>query len=243
MRKAHWLIVSMCVLALAWASPAQAQQQGTQEGQPAQGLQQQAEQKAQEAKDLARQTQEKAQEARQLSDQAQQSQQQQQQRQGQLSTAGLFRASTLVGMEVRARDNEKVGKIQDLTIDSKNGRIVYAAISAGGFLGIGDKLVAVPWNSLQLHSDQENERYAVLNVQRQDFQNAPSFSENSWPTTQNQIWQVGTEREQMDTNVERQQHDQKMRDQQMREQQLREQQEREKQQREQQKPQQEQQQR
>jgi sporulation protein YlmC with PRC-barrel domain len=249
--KAHWLMIPTCVLGLSLAAPLQAQQ-ATDAGSRQEQLEKAAQEKAQEARRMAEETKQRAQEAQTLSRQAQQAEHQQQQGQqqqgqhgeGRLNTAGLFRTGDLVGMDVRSRDGQDIGKIEDLTIDAKNGRIAYAVITSGGFLGMGDKLVAVPWNSLQVQTgqgDRANERFLVLNAQSQDFQKAPSFSSNNWPTSQDQIWQVGTEREEMDVNVEqqrqRQQNEQQMREQQQRqqhEQQQREQQAREQQQREQQ---------
>lgn len=278
MRQSHWLTVCASAFALAFALQAQAQQSSSDQAQPsnnqaqtqqsgttAQTLEQAAQKKADEAKNLAEQTKEKAKEARSLAheaqmqnqqnQQAQQTQQSQQtqqaQQEGPMKTSALFRASDVLGMEVRSRDNQKLGKIQDLTIDPRSGHISYAAISSGGVLGVGNKLVAVPWSSLQLHrgqGDQSNERFAMLNVQKSDFDRAPTFASDNWPTSQDQIWQVGSEREEMDTNVERQQqqsqqqaqqrqHEQQMREQQQRDrqqQEQREQQQREEQQRQQQ---------
>ena len=44
---------------------------------------------------------------------------------------------------------DEVGKIKDFVVDTKTGRIAYAALDFGGFLGIGDKLFAVPWTRVR----------------------------------------------------------------------------------------------
>lgn len=124
-----------------------------------------------------------------------------------MNAAGQIRANKFVGTEVRSRDDEKLGDIEDIIFDLKNGRVLYVAISAGGFLGIGSKLVAVPWNSLQIHGgagESSSDRFVVLNVSKDEFRNAPNFASDAWPTAQDQIWQVGTEHEEMDHSVERQ---------------------------------------
>ena len=64
-----------------------------------------------------------------------------------------YRASKLVGTAVKNSANETVGKIDDLIV-SRNDKVLYAVLSVGGFLGIGSKLVAVPYASLQI--DQKN---------------------------------------------------------------------------------------
>jgi hypothetical protein len=45
---------------------------------------------------------------------------------------------------------EDLGKIEHLMIDLANGRIAYAVLSFGGFLGMGDKLFAIPWSALKV---------------------------------------------------------------------------------------------
>ena len=70
-----------------------------------------------------------------------------------------------------------LGKIEEIMFDVTTGRIAYAVLSFGGFLGIGDKLFAVPWGALSLNSDQE----FVLNVDRQMLESAPGFDKRRWP--------------------------------------------------------------
>ena len=64
-----------------------------------------------------------------------------------------YRTSKLVGASVKNAANETVGTIDDLIV-SRNDKVLYAVLSVGGFLGIGSKLVAVPYTSLQV--DQKN---------------------------------------------------------------------------------------
>ncbi len=64
-------------------------------------------------------------------------------------------------------------------IDMQSGRISYAVLSFGGFLGMGDRLFAVPWQALKL--DTENKRF-TLNVSKEQLKNAPGFDKDHWPT-------------------------------------------------------------
>jgi len=61
---------------------------------------------------------------------------------------GIARASKIIGETVVNRQSENVGKIHELVIDAKNNRVAYAVLSFGGFLGMGNKLFAMPWGSL-----------------------------------------------------------------------------------------------
>ena len=47
--------------------------------------------------------------------------------------------------------NEDLGKIEDVVVDAGSGRIAYAVLSFGGFLGMGDKYFAIPWNPMHFN--------------------------------------------------------------------------------------------
>jgi len=59
-----------------------------------------------------------------------------------------WRASEVIGSDVKNSNGESIGRIEDLVVDLKNGEILAAIISTGGFLGLGDTLSAVPSSSL-----------------------------------------------------------------------------------------------
>lgn len=88
------------------------------------------------------------------------------------------RASQVIGADVHNQQNENLGDIEDLVIDANTGRVNYAVLSFGGVLGIGDKLFAIPMNSLQTKAD---DKEFVLNVPKDQLKNAPGFSKNAWP--------------------------------------------------------------
>jgi len=100
-------------------------------------------------------------------------------------TGRALRASEITGMEVRNSQGEDLGNIEDLMIDMSTGQIRYAVLSFGGFLGIGDKLFAVPWNQFRLahERDDPDEFLFVLDVPKSRLENAPGFNEESWPAT------------------------------------------------------------
>ena len=63
-----------------------------------------------------------------------------------------FRASKVIGANVVNDANERIGRIDDLII-GRDDRVPYAIVSVGGFLGMGDKLVAIPFQDFELHPD------------------------------------------------------------------------------------------
>jgi hypothetical protein len=75
-------------------------------------------------------------------------------------------------------EGEDLGKIEDVIIDAPNARVSYAILSFGGFLGMGDKLFALPWVSL--FYSPENGNFA-LKADKELLKRAPGFDRNSWP--------------------------------------------------------------
>ena len=102
---------------------------------------------------------------------------------------GVVSASKIIGEPVINRQNENLGKIRELVLDAQTGRLAYAVLSFGGFMGMGNKLFAVPWGSLQFAA---NENKLVLNVDKERLRTAPGFDENDkWPDFADRTWGAG----------------------------------------------------
>ncbi len=63
-----------------------------------------------------------------------------------------YRASKIIGAPVVNEANEPIGKVDDVLV-GRNDRVLYSVLSVGGFLGVGSKLIAVPYSSLQVADD------------------------------------------------------------------------------------------
>ncbi|HUP00873.1 MAG TPA: PRC-barrel domain-containing protein [Gemmatimonadota bacterium] len=98
----------------------------------------------------------------------------------------ILSASTLSGDKVCNALGEDLGKVEDFMLDLSNGRIRYAVLSFGGFLGMGDKLFAVPPEALRI--DTENNEL-ILDVERERLENAPGFDKDHWPETSDHEWE------------------------------------------------------
>ncbi len=99
--------------------------------------------------------------------------------------ATLLSASTITGDDVCNMQDEELGKIQDLMLDVSEGRIRYAVLASGGFLGMGDRLFAVPWKALK--HDKANHRF-MLDVDIERLKNAPGFDKHEWPNMADATW-------------------------------------------------------
>jgi sporulation protein YlmC with PRC-barrel domain len=93
------------------------------------------------------------------------------------------RVSAVIGADVKNPQSESLGDINDLVINAKTGKVQYAVLSFGGWLGIGDKLFAIPIESLQGASGHE---YFVLNVSKDRLKTAPGFDKKQWPDFANE---------------------------------------------------------
>jgi sporulation protein YlmC with PRC-barrel domain len=109
--------------------------------------------------------------------------------------ASIVRLSDVSGLAVYNSSNERLGKIEDLVIDTKAGTIRYAVLSFGGLLGIGDKYFAIPWQSVsfvpkgQTSAGTMKEAYCVVDVDKDSLKSAPGFDKDHWPDVADANWQ------------------------------------------------------
>jgi sporulation protein YlmC with PRC-barrel domain len=97
----------------------------------------------------------------------------------------IMAADTLAGNAVVNAAREDLGEIEHIMLDVPRGRIAYAVLSFGGFLGMGEKLFAIPWHALKL--DVANKCF-ILDASKEQLQNAPGFDKDRWPSMADQKW-------------------------------------------------------
>ena len=97
----------------------------------------------------------------------------------------LMGADTLLGDSVVNGANDDLGDIKEIMLDMNNGQVAYAVLAFGGFLGMGEKLFAVPWQAL--HLDTVNKRF-VLDIDKERLKNAPGFDKDAWPDMGDVQW-------------------------------------------------------
>lgn len=97
----------------------------------------------------------------------------------------IMAADTLEGDKVVNRLDEDLGDIKDIMIDVPSGRVAYAVLSTGGFLGMGDRLFAIPWSALTLDITR---KCFILDVDAERLKNAPGFDKDHWPSMADPTW-------------------------------------------------------
>lgn len=94
-------------------------------------------------------------------------------------TSRLISSDKVEGTAVRGSNGDKVGTIERVMIDKRTGKVAYAVMSFGGFLGMGQDYVSLPWHTLRY-----NERLDAyeVNVTADQLRGAPALAAGSWDT-------------------------------------------------------------
>lgn len=95
------------------------------------------------------------------------------------------KTANIIGTKVVNRQHEDMGQVEEVVIDVFNGRIAYLVLSFGGFLGMGEKLYAVPWKALHYHKEL---KVYVINLTHDQINQAPGFEKETWPEFADERW-------------------------------------------------------
>ncbi len=93
-------------------------------------------------------------------------------------TDRLIASDKVEGTEVFGRDGQRIGAVYNFMVDKVTGRVAYAVISFGGFLGLGERFFPLPWAALTY--DPGRGGY-VVDVDRDTLDRAPSFARGEDP--------------------------------------------------------------
>jgi sporulation protein YlmC with PRC-barrel domain len=110
-----------------------------------------------------------------------------------------IRVSQLMGLNLQNSQGESVGEIKDIVLDARSGKVNYAVVTYGGFLGMGNKLFAVPFKAFKVQVDpdeledrdddiDEDDYVMVLDVTQQQLEGQQGFDEDNWPNMADKQW-------------------------------------------------------
>lgn len=97
-------------------------------------------------------------------------------------SADSWRASQVIGLNVKNAGDDTIGEVVDLVLEMKEGRILAVIISSGGFLGIADTLSAVPVSALRYD---DAAKAFKTNLTKEQLGKAPQFKSDAWPDYNN----------------------------------------------------------
>lgn len=101
------------------------------------------------------------------------------------TSSRIVSAGTVEGDAVKNLEGDDLGTVEHIMLDIPSGRIAYAVLKFGGFLGMGEKLFAIPWNALIIDTDR---KCFILDVDKDKLKEAPGFNKDSWPTMADKQW-------------------------------------------------------
>ena len=96
--------------------------------------------------------------------------------------------SSLLGSTVKNLQGKDLGTLKDLVVSPGDNRVVYAVMSFGGVLGLGEKLFAIPLSALKPAAEAKG---FVLEITPEQLHNAPEFNQNNWPQMTDPQWIAG----------------------------------------------------
>jgi len=91
----------------------------------------------------------------------------------------------MIGTDVVNPQGDNLGDVKEVVIDPRSGRVAYAVVSFGGFLGMGEKLFAIPFSAFAYNAV-KNEY--VLDVSKERLKAAPGFDADHWPSMSDEKW-------------------------------------------------------
>lgn len=95
------------------------------------------------------------------------------------------KASSIIGTDVVNAKGDNLGDIKEVVIDPHTGKVAYAVVSFGGFLGMGEKLFAIPFSAFEY--DVTKNEY-VLDISKEKLEAAPGFDSDHWPSMSDEKW-------------------------------------------------------
>lgn len=94
-------------------------------------------------------------------------------------------ASTITGDTVRNTNGDDLGNIEEIVLDLDSGRVAYTVLAAGGFLGVGEKFFAIPWDMVTVDLDNKQ---VILDIDKELLKAAPGFDKDNWPQLADQAY-------------------------------------------------------
>jgi sporulation protein YlmC with PRC-barrel domain len=96
----------------------------------------------------------------------------------------LTQLSAIVGKKIENSQGKNLGNIEEVVIDAATGDVAYAVLAFGGFLGLGEKLFALPWSALK----QSTSDTFTVPLTEEQIKKAPGFDRADWPSMEEKHW-------------------------------------------------------
>lgn len=104
---------------------------------------------------------------------------------------GLIQLSEFSDIDLDDANDEDLGEVEDALVNLQEGRVTYLIVDFGGFLGIGEQRVAVPWPEIEIDvsvQDGEEDESFTLDITEERLENAPTIDLDDWDTNVDADW-------------------------------------------------------
>jgi sporulation protein YlmC with PRC-barrel domain len=90
------------------------------------------------------------------------------------AAGSVVETSDLIGTRIKNSAGKDIGEIDSLLIDPQSGKVTHAVVGLGGFLGVGEKKVVLPWSELKMASSTDGRKPAIV-MEQAKLENAPRY--------------------------------------------------------------------
>lgn len=99
---------------------------------------------------------------------------------------GIVKASEeVIGVSVENTNGDSLGKIREIMLDKHTGVVKFVVLDFGGFLGIGNKLFAMPWEIFSFNAPRD---CFVISVPKEKLESLEGFDQDNWPNMADATW-------------------------------------------------------
>jgi hypothetical protein len=102
-----------------------------------------------------------------------------------MSNRTVVNAKDVISLKVMNNQEQDLGKIEAIMLHKVDGKVAYVVLSYGGFLGMGNKLFAIPWNVFSYDAARD---CLILSLSEEKLKNSPGFDKDNWPDMSDQTW-------------------------------------------------------
>jgi sporulation protein YlmC with PRC-barrel domain len=97
----------------------------------------------------------------------------------------VVNANDIISLKVMNNQDKDLGKIEAIMLHKVDGKVAYVVLTYGGFMGMGNKLFAIPWNVFSYDASKDCLR---LSLSEEKLKNSPGFDKDNWPDMSNHTW-------------------------------------------------------
>lgn len=97
----------------------------------------------------------------------------------------VVNVNDIVSLKVLNNQDQDLGKIHSVMLHKADGKVAYLVLTYGGFLGMGNKLFAIPWSVFKYDASNDCLR---LSLSEEKLKNSPGFDKDNWPDMSDQSW-------------------------------------------------------